>query len=199
MLELTIDHWDFLSVDTDEWIADRTDGLNVEANKAMDHAIDNGLTVEEWLEKIGATGIYGEGSPTAVNTYNEDNFLSRDLGIILAHTEKYGDLFIWAYGDAYGYGSWIAYTFNGDDDGDAYDYGSGYATCTMNVGYKNGGCDAEWIIESGCYIWNNGGRGGMYDDGRVRISDTLQHDDLEDINSAVCPRCRYGNLTFWSN
>lgn len=193
MLELTMNKWGYLEVDSGEWIEDRTAGYHEDAQRAMDHAIANGLDVIDWLNKIGATGLYGEGECFIANTVNEDNFLSRDLGIILAHTEKWDDLLIVANADHYGYGTWTAYTFNGDDDADAYDYGSGGASCDCDVGWKKGGCDSEWIIESGCVLWQNGG--GQTED----ISDLIHHDDDNDITYAVCPRCGYGNLTFWAN
>lgn len=207
MIELKIEH-DYLVCDTDEWIEGRISGPNQEAERAWRHAEDNGLTIEGWLAKIGATGLYDEGSASMVLTYNEDNFLDRDLAIILAHTERFGDLFICSYADAYGpSGYWHFGNFNGDDDADAYGYTSGYADCTCQVHNRSnqgdtwpyGGCDAEWILEAGgCYLYSNGGRGGMYDDGKVRTADILLQSEETGEGYAICPRCRYGNLIFWA-
>ena len=193
MLELTINRFGYLEVDSQEWIEDRTDGVNVEADRAMDHAIANGLDPEDWLNKLGATGLYHEGPVSTVYTGNEDNFLSGELGLILAHTDKWGDLLLVADADAYGYGSWTAYTFNGDDDADAYGYGSGWAVCDCNVGYKAGGCDSDWIIESGCVLWQNGG------EQTERIGDLIETSEETGNGYVVCPRCHYGNLTFYAS
>ena len=219
MIDLHIE-WDYLVGDTDEWIEDRTAGLNEDAQRNLDEVLSSwedtiphrrvwdSEVIEKWLASIGATGLYGEGPATMTMTYNEDNFLSRDLAFFLAHTEEYGDLFIWSYADVYGpIGVWHAYTFNGDDDADAYSYGSGWAVCSCQIHTRKndqdrwpyGGCDAEWILEAGgCYLWNNGGGGGMYDDGKVNVSDILHRSDEDGIESyAICPRCHYGNLTFF--
>lgn len=214
MIDLHIE-FDYLVGDTDEWIEDRTAGLNEDAQRDLETVLTSwedtiphrrvwdSEVIEKWLASIGATGLYGEGPATMTMTYNEDNFLSRDLAFFLAHTEAYGDLFIWSYADAYGpTGVWHAYVFNGDDDADAYGYSSGGAVCTcQSERFRGGGCDAEWILESGgCYLWHNGGKGGMYDDGRVNVSDILHRSDQDGVpDYAICPRCRYGNLSFYGN
>jgi len=190
MIDLHIEH-DYLIGDRDEWVEDRTDGVNVEADRAMEHALDNGLDLVDWLNRIKATGLYGE-EVFVVNTYNHDNFLSGDLGIVLAHTEKWGDLLIIANADAYGFGSWTAYNFTGDDDADAYGYTSGYASCDMP------GCDAEWILQhGGVDIWQNGGRGTVGSPGHVRTDETFTEGEFRTYST--CPRCRMGELSFYGD
>lgn len=196
MLEMTI-KYDYVVVDTDAWIADRTAGVNQEATDAYDawreehplpYRTESYLT---WLTGMGATGLYGENAPTTVCTVNEENFLSGDIVLTLAHTERYGSLLCvqegyWTRGPV------TFYSFIGDDDADAFAYSNGYAVCSCGGPYRSGACDAEWIIESACTIWQNGG-------GQTEsIADVIYRDDNGEA-FAICPRCHMGNLTFYAN
>jgi hypothetical protein len=117
-----------------------------------------------------------------------DNFLETDVAATLAHTDQYGSLFIWQSCWAYGRtGSVTVAAFVGDDDGDAVGWSSGYA------GHADGSeCDAEWIIESACQLWPNGGRSPS-GTGTLWLSDLVTRDD-----HAVCPD--HGViLSFWTS
>lgn len=179
MIPLTFEH-DYVVCDRDEWIDDRTDEHS-EAQEAFDAFLESGdfysesEAVEAWLESLEAVGLYGEGKPSSVCTYNEDNFLSDDMIMTLAHTEAYGSLFIWQHG------IWTrsrvnVLAFTGYDDADAYAWASGYASCP---------CKAEWIIESACILWRNGGG----------ESHKIHDLETDDDGNALCPKCK-GRLEF---
>lgn len=197
MIELKLEH-DYVVCDTEEWVEDRTDGEHAEATEAWEmwrEANPDGYESEAlitWLKTLDATGIYGESGPMQVCTVNEENFLSGDFILTFANTEAYGTLFITQPG-YFMSGNPTIYTFNGDDDSDAFGWASGWARCDCEIGWHEGGCDAEWIIESACKLWQNGG--GQTE----RICDVLQVSEVTGNTYAVCPRCGYGNLTFWAS
>lgn len=172
MLEL---EWrgDYVSVDVGAWIDDRTD-THDEAQEAFDTYAEArgdqyvGESIAPWLASLGGvetvddygdtnvtaapSGLYGEDGPWHVFSGNGDNYLSDEVSVTLAHTDQYGSLLLVQQG-YYSGASVDVYAFIGDDDADAVGWSSGYA------GHADGSdCDSEWIVESACKLWPNGGR-----------------------------------------
>lgn len=201
--------FDYIVVDRDEWIDDRTDAESSdEVQAAYDHFNDEVLgdrlasdrpavvtvgahsfetytyqseRVLQWLKTLNATGIYGDGGPVQVCSYNEENFLSDDIIMTFANTEQFGPLFIWQAG-VFTDSTVHVLVFNGDDDADAFSWASGYANCS-----NGDACGMEWIIESAYALWPNGG-GESY-----KIGELTKNDDGEPL----CPHDG-GTLTFWA-
>lgn len=161
MIQLKVEH-DYIVGDTEEWLADIS-APHDEAQAAFDEYCERddaeyyvGNNIRPWLESLGADGLYGDSIVTAASV-NEDNWLDRDVMVTLAHTAEYGDLLIYQYGYYLDAPVYVA-AFNGGDDADAYSWAGGSA------GHADGSeCDSEWIIESACKLWPNGGRGETHD------------------------------------
>lgn len=73
-----------VTVNTYQWLVDRLE-YNAELTEAFEaFSAEQGDTyylqdMEEWAREIGGAGIYGEGEPCTVNTYNHDNVLDQTI------------------------------------------------------------------------------------------------------------------------
>ena len=159
MIKLTAE-CDYVVGDTDAWLADMS-SPNEEAQESFDAFLEatqeyyDGNAIMPWLESLDGdvTGLYGDGKPFTGVSCNEDNWLSDDVMVTLAHTEQFGDLLIWQYGIYLGATVHVC-SFDSMEDADAYSWSGGSA------GHADGSeCDSEWIIASACILWPNGGRG----------------------------------------
>lgn len=207
MLALTVDRYGYLSVDAETWLDSFsevsetwTEAFNayclMRASSSYNDRYVTSDMVSDWAYSLGqAFGIYGEGNPVTVATCNVDSFLENDVTYTFLHLEAWrrdGEgieypnthTLIVVHGHGYmaetaGYAE--VREFNGDDDGDAFSYASGFAAHSDNEN-----C-AEWIIESACILWPNGG-GTSY-----RISDcitTVSAKDGEEVEAFLsCPLC----------
>jgi len=206
MINLKFEH-DYVIGDTDDWLDDITDE-NDAAQEAFDkfceregaeyfvgndipkwlatlhddrdYQLDNDLEPGEygpvrWAYNRKPTGLYHDGAPFCAVSYNEDNWLSRDIMVTLAHTAEYGDLLIVQDGTYLGSAVQV-FAFIGDDDSDAFDWASGGATHSDGTE-----CDCEWIIESACMLYQNGGP--QLADFTGRIADLPKDDD----DNPLCP------------
>lgn len=177
MIELTVEHGSVVG-DTQEWLADISEPHDVAQNdfdayaEAHSEVYYVGQNILPWLDTLcddgHATGLYGEDEPTQACTVNEENWLSSDVQVTFARTDRYGPLLIWQHGYYTGNPVHVC-AFNGDDDSDAFSWAGGCA------GHED--CDSEWILEKACAIWRNGG--GTY----ISLWDLDQDDD----GNMLCP------------
>lgn len=74
-IEATLDvyHWLVERVDYD---AGRTQSLHRFGKTYDDYWLNS---IQKWVEKRGGAGLYGDGKPTVVNTYNGEDLLSQTL------------------------------------------------------------------------------------------------------------------------
>lgn len=159
MLDLRIE-FDYLVVDTLDWLNDISEANDELTESLAEYLGDDYATVErvtEWLtETFGErpTGIYGDGDPVQVSTCNEDSFLSRDISFVFARTDA--GTFIIDTGVGYFLRTGSSATvrdFLGHDDAEAFSYSQGGAAHADPTSQ----CAVDWIIESGYYLYPNGG------------------------------------------
>lgn len=216
MIELKFEY-DYVVGDTDEWLSDFTseneaaqdafdkfcerDGaeyyvgndipkwlatLHDDRDYQVDDLDDGEYGPVRWARNSKPTGLYHDGAPFCAVSYNEDNWLSRDIMVTLAHTAEFGDLLIVQNGTYLGSAVDVL-SFNGDDDSDAFTWASGGAS------HADGSeCDCDWLIESACMLYQNGG--GQVADFTGRIAEL----DKDEDGHALCPV--HGRaLSFWGN
>ena len=178
MIQLNIE-FDYIVGDTQEWLDDMTtqdknsDRCTVDfENWAEDTFQANPV---EFFNSIGATSFYGENPVSGIFTEYYDNYLSSDIRMVYAESEKYGRILAvaWQYSNTYEF-----YKFLGDGT-EWLGFDKGYASCSAP-------CSTEWIIERACKLWRNGGYGATVD-----IADTIRD------GKAYCPDCG-SEMTFWT-
>lgn len=190
MINLTAEH-DYVTADTDDWLADITDQNGQAAQDAYDtwreanpEPYYESDAVLAWLATLhddrnadtAPTGLYHDGKPGFTASVNEVNWLDRDIMTCLAHTEEYGDLLVWQFGYMTSAQVHIA-PFIGDDDSEAWGW------CGGSASHADGSeCDADWIIESACVLWANGG------EETHRIYDLEESEDDGSEHALMCPR-----------
>ena len=189
MLDLTIEYGDCLVVDTNAWLDDRStvdDDLTaslVAHLTANDHQYADSEGVTEWLGTLGeVSGIYGEDGPVHVATCNEDSFLDNDVSFTFAHAGDHTLIVETGRGHFLHGPEYVEVrTFEGYDDAEAFGYASGWAGHVTVEDHDR--CGTEWILESGCCLWRNGGRGDT-----LPVSDCVLPDE-NDEPRLVCPDC----------
>ena len=202
------EEYDYLIVDTDEWLQDRAEEVTALSEAAQEwQQADTSPYPQRMLDWVKetfptATGIYGDGGPFDGCAYNEENFLSDDFvytyfTVPFALTDdndydKYsGETYMVTQPGCMTTGQptvWRA--LDSHDETSLLDWASGYANCPGT----NDTCD--WIIQSaGYHIWQNGG---VYHP--VRFADLEQQldEDGEPTNVRLCPVCK-GPMEFWAN
>ena len=129
-----------------------------------------------WSSDLTPQGLYHDGPPFRAASINEDNYLDQDIMVMLAHTAEYGSLLIWQYG-YFTMGTVYVRPFTGDDDADAYSWSGGSA------GHIDGSeCDQDYILESACRLWPNGGGSKSY-----KLWELEQGKDSEGEDTLLCP------------
>lgn len=197
MPELTVNS-DYLEIGSEEWLDDFSEISETWTNAFQAYADMVGgyvssAMVKDWAGSLGdATGIYGEDGPVTVSTVNCDSWLSSDITFTFLHLsairtddvgedEEWQHTLIVTHGSGYmlSTANWCEVReFNGDDDGDAFGYDSGYAV------HATKDCGADWILENAFRMWRNGGRGNNPD-----ISDCILPTEDGDAYALVCPDC----------
>lgn len=196
MLELQTEY-DYITVDTDEWVGDRVSEVNEEATEAFeafasdsyeDRFVSHRLL--SWLGALGATGLYGDNEPNQTCTVNEETYLSDDFILTFAHTEEYGTLY--CVQDGYMSDSPVTiYSFNGDDDADAFGWATGGASCSDPE------CESEYNLESACQLYDQGrSEGGGQRSYNIADDVIIRDEDGDYI--PTCPRCGKVGITFWA-
>jgi len=102
------------------------------------------LLMEEFVESIEATGIYGEGDPITVNTYNHDSLLDQVLQYVYFEIEKQGYVLLQVHRGCDvrgGYTAPKAFRCNIEDSPSIFDDGDAV------VGHGDG--EHRWYVEEG--------------------------------------------------
>lgn len=198
MLELTIDRFGYLTIDTEEWLNDFSEVSETWTNvfrayagmraQSYSDSYVSAELVRDWAESLGTvSGIYGEDGPVTVSTCNMDSFLENDVTYSFLHIEairadeEWQHTLIVVHGSGYMASSaeWCEVReFNGYDDGEAFGFASGYAL--HDSGRE--GC-ADWIIESACVLWPNGGSESY------RVAEHITEDAETGQGILSCPLC----------
>ena len=105
--------------------------------------------MEEFVESVEATGIYGEGKPVTVNTYNHDSLVDQILQYVYFELDEQGYILLQIHGgcDARGgYTAPKAFRCNIEDSPSIFSDGDATITCKGGDHrwfYFAGGCDVD--------------------------------------------------------
>lgn len=100
--------------------------------------------MEDFAERIGATGIYGEGAPVTVNTYNHDSLLDQVIQYVYFELDEQGYVLLQIHGGCDvrgGYTAPKAFRCNIEDSQSIFSDGDATITCK--------GGDHRWYVEEG--------------------------------------------------
>ena len=100
--------------------------------------------MEEFAESIGAMGIYGEGDPVTVNTYNHDSLVDQILQYIYFEIEEQGYVLLQIHGGSDARGGYTApkaFRCNIEDSPSIFDDGEALVFCK--------GDKHQWYVQEG--------------------------------------------------
>lgn len=129
-------------------------------------------TAEVFAHSLGGKGVYGEGEPFTINTYNGEDLLSQTLQYVY-WTDEDGDAYILLQmhrgGDARGnYSSPVAFDLADDDGTSILDNARAAIYCN--------GCSKYWDTEDGCH-WH---QDGCWGHGHTKLQDYPATDQRPD-------------------
>lgn len=183
------------------WLADRltfAEGLdrkfkrfcNREENKNESYL----ALMEMFAEKLGASGLYGDGSPMTVNTYNGEDLLSQVIQFTLFRLDHTDYVILQVHGGADvrgGYTRPRVFEVSGDA-ANMFDNARATIYCTGD----HDKCGAYWDTENGC-SWHRDGN--YVGPGQLQDYDRTDEDKGEtweagklhvrSDRSALCPCC----------
>jgi hypothetical protein len=104
--------------------------------------------MQEWLETREAKGIYGDGEPVTVNTYNGEDCLSQTLQFVYWEDEEGRHILLQIHGGADVRGGYtVPRVFDASVDEGIFDN----AQCTLYCNNKD--CSAGWYSDDGGHHW----------------------------------------------
>jgi len=162
----------------------------------------------EDLHEKGYTvgGIYGDGEPVTVNTYNHQSLLSQTLQYVYAEVNGEAVMLVQIHGGADvrgGYTAPKAFVESGSHDLGILDDSQGAISCSDREG-----CGAYWTTDDGYNFYFEGSSAGteLQDYDVVKKGDG--HGDIEEVNQPMkgivfvddndvghCPKCAAGKLS----
>jgi hypothetical protein len=134
--------------------------------------------MEEFAESLEASGLYGDGNPFTVNTYNGECSLSQTLQFTYFELNGTSYIALQIHGGCDVRGGYTRpRIFEVDDDGvSVLCFADGHVGCSE--------CDAAWYTDNGGYNWYPSDR-----------EDEFKGDDLEAVDGKfTCPACGEGHL-----
>jgi hypothetical protein len=158
----------------------------------MDHLTEQGHEV---------AGLYGEGEPMTINTYNDECSLSQTLQFIYAEVDGEEFVLLQVHGGCDVRGGYTApkvFRGNGNSDHAILDYNRATIGCDK--------CEANWMLDGSSWLYD-GGTGGRQlgrDFPIVEVND--EHEGVtmtgpakglvlvREDGTATCPCCAEGTL-----
>lgn len=153
--------------------------------------------MEMWANSLGASGLYGEGSPMTINTYNGEDLLSQVIQFTLFRLDFTDYVVLQVHGGCDvrgGYTRPRVFEVNGDACG-MFDNARASIYCTGD----HDKCGAYWDTENGCSWHFQGNYGGSdaktqlqdYDRTKEEDGQTWEAGKLHVLadRSALCPCC----------
>jgi hypothetical protein len=206
-----------VTVDADDWLYERAT-VNEEYDALLDILRDreeakgyDGMDEYEicsffpqYLIDIGQVesiaGIYGDGDPVTVNTYNHENVLDNTLLFTYWEDDNGGHVVVQKHlgGDVRGNYS-MGTVYDTDVDCGIFDYARAYVCCsggTISPGVPDGqldmdgneaatvACNARWWTDDAYHFYR--------DDDDYR--DLAEYDPIESDDGYTCPHCGNGRL-----
>ena len=138
--------------------------------------------VEDFVSELAesgheVTGLYGEGEPFWVNTYNHECLLSQTLQFYLFEVDGTGYVALQVHGGCDVRGGYTApRVFRADVDGGILDYASGYISCE-----DSDGCGASWYTDDAWHWYASN------DEPEFKTDDANE--------GGLCPSCKSAKLT----
>ena len=106
--------------------------------------------MEEFVESIGAMGIYGEGDPVTANTYNHDSLVDQILQYVYFEIDEQGYVLLQIHGGCDARGGYTApKAFRADVEDSPSVFSDGEATITCKAGGH------RWYVQEGDWEANH--------------------------------------------
>jgi hypothetical protein len=166
-------------------------------NYGHENEVDGMRLMEEWVEKTypDATGIYGDGTPFTVNTYNHESVLSQVIQFHYFGTED---------------GTYVALQIHGGCDVrggytdpkvfELTDLDGTSILMDRDAGLFCDDCDARWWTDDAGYHWYGEGADDIVEDKIVKSEDLEEGEEFGEgrivlhEGDVFCPCCGKGKL-----
>ena len=137
------------------------------------------------------TGLYGDGVPQCINTYNYDQILSQVIQFVLWNDPHDGSTYVLLQvhngADVRGgYTSPSVFEFTGWDDSEMYDFSRASVRCTE--------CDAYWYTDDGYHFYPENTDIELKELKGIEITEYFY--DMDDIHAGIKQRMSEGEEPF---